>query len=101
MVELRDTAYGKKISSRDLYNKIIASQKRNIQYLRWVRLNIETYGIFNVDYFEGPKIITRRGPVSDVLLSVEMARSLCFINRTKRALEIREWLFENELTCTT
>jgi phage anti-repressor protein len=98
MLELRDTEHGKLISSRELHNKISVSHN-SLKYMRWTRLHIHGIALKGKDYFEGHYIKTRAGLVPDILISVELARSLCLMTKTKPSLRIREWLFEYELTC--
>ena len=95
MLDLKDTPNGKLISSRQLYKELSTSTNH---YSEWVGINITTIGVEGLDYFPGYKIVLQHMERPDILLSLEFARSLCYINRTKKALKIRKWLFECELT---
>lgn len=96
MLNLKNTPNGKLVSSRELHIEIAFM---HTHYLRWARMNIKEFGLNNRDYFENT-IVKNGRTLPDTLISIEFAKSICYMNRTKRALKIREWLFEYELTTT-
>jgi phage anti-repressor protein len=95
MVTINDIDSRKLISARELYKEISNTRQH---YYRWIKTNVKGAGIKDNDYFDGftKKIGYRM--CSDIFLSIEFAKSLCHVHRTKKALNIRKWLFEQELT---
>lgn len=85
------------VSGRELFNYIYSEEKTKSNFTTWIKRHIDYYGFAEgVDFFPFSEKSTGGRPLIDYAITVNMAKELCLVSKTKIGKKTRLYFIDCE-----